>query len=161
MARQREQPKGAEAWERLRYEREKRRTAQGICRAAASGDEDSARKALRYVAELIVAEPEKIPEPVRCWLEGCLVAILAGEEPAQALNLKRKPHQREYPPIDYWRMVRDADMARGVAHLIGEGMTFEAAAHQVANTYSAFSDKAGKVGYESVRKAYLRFFPAE
>lgn len=161
MARQREQLKGDDAWERLRYEREKRSTIEGICNAAYSGDADCARKALRFVVEFIADEPEKIPFPVRSWLEGCLLDILNGEDPAQALNLKRKPHQREYPSIDYWRMLRDSQLARGVSYWMQEGMTLDEAALKIADEFDAFSDIVGKVGYESARKAYLRFFPAE
>jgi len=118
-------------------------------------------EALRYVAELIISDPAEIPVEIRFYLERCLLDILNGHDPAQSLNLKKKPHQREYPPIDYWRMVRDADMAKGVAYYRQNGLSLEQACERIASEYDAFTHKCKKVKEDAVKKAYLRFFPAE
>lgn len=161
MAKQRETLKGSDAWRRLDYERRKRRTPEGICQAAGEGDKDCARKALRIAAELIVTDPERIPPPVREYLERALLEILSGTDPAQALNLERSDAQRANPPIDFWRLVRDSQLARHIAHLRQQGMSLDAAAREAAASFDAFADKAGTVGYEAARKAYLRLYPAD
>jgi hypothetical protein len=154
-----QKPKGDAAWAQLEYEMAKRGSYEGMANAAWSGDKDQAMQLLRVAAVLLPTDPQAIPYPVREYLSACLLEILADEDPAKALNLTARKDRERGP--DFWKLVRDADMAKAVAHLRSEGATREEAFAQVANDYRAFAREAGKVGQEAVRTAYQRFFPKD
>jgi hypothetical protein len=158
MAGHTKQPRGADAWAQLEYHRKKRTTLEGRIGAAWAGDTDLARELLKEAAfHLEPSAFAKMPPALGQYIGHALREIANGTDPAIALGLTVPKHKRQ--PPDYWRLERDADMARGVNYWRQEGMTLEAAAGKVAETYDGFKGLAGPAhSYEAVRKAYLRFY---
>ena len=161
MAGDTKQPRGADAWAQLEYQRMKRTTLEGRISAAWSGDTGAARELLKEAAfHLGPSAFAKMPPELGQYIGQALRAIANGKDPATALGLTAAKHKRQ--PPDYWKMERDADMARGVAYWRQEGMTLEDAARKVAETYNGFAKLAGAAhSVDAVRKAYFRFYPKD
>ena len=149
-------PRGEDAWDRLAYRRGKRSSMEGIASEARSGDRECAMTMIRAAEAELDMHGKDIDLPVREYLLDAFSQIVSGTSPDKAFNLERKSSGR---PEDYWRMVRDSDIACAVKHRVDQGMMVKEACAEVADTYTAFSGKVGKVGTVSVKKAYQRFFP--
>ena len=148
---------GDEAWEHVEYQMQKRSTEMGLVNLAMSGD----REALQRVAAIGAAriwDAANIPEPIKSYLCEALEAIQRGERPDHAFGYTTEG--RSGNKINFWKDVRDRDMAMCVQGRRDEGMNRNEAIEHVANTYTAFPE-AGKVGRDAVAKAYARFFPSK
>lgn len=150
---------GQDAWERLAYEKEQRSTYFGMAVRARRGDKECAMKLVE--AAVVVVEQSPLLPDVRDYLLECFNRIVGGESPDHAFNWKQSgtPGAKE----NFWKDIRDSDMAKGVQYLLqeGEAADVDEACEQVAKSYTAFADIAGKVGFSAVKKAYNRFFPVE
>jgi hypothetical protein len=124
---------------------------------AESGDTEVARRLIKQVGiALSRGRLDLAPESARAFIGRALIAIAADADPGIALGLKPPKHKQR--PPDYWKMVRDADMALAVKRLMqDEALSLDDAAERVGNEYRAFAEWAGKVGFEAAKKAYLRF----
>ncbi len=152
----RDRTEGEDAWAQLAYEREKRSTWPGLVNAARSGDTEAARKLIGMVAAGLGDSRVEIPPEVRDYMAGCLEDIQAGTDPRDALHLKGSRS------LSYWKLERDADIAKAVMWEMDAPYpvtTLDEASDRVARDYRGFIRMAGAVGYEAVRKAYLRFRP--
>ncbi len=153
-----ERTEGDDAWAQLAYKREQRSTWPGMVDAARCGDTEAARKLIGMVAAGLGDSRVEIPPEVRDYMAGCLEDIEAGKDPRDALHLKGSRSQ------SYWKMERDADIAKAVKWEFDAPyprVTLDEACRIVESKYRAFAREAGVVGYEAVRKAYLRFFPKD
>lgn len=154
---------GAAAWERLEREGELRKTLSGRISLAESGDEDSALWVLRLARFHLgrcADQSGSLPPEIAEYLELALGKILRREDPACAFGLKLKKGQS--PPLDYWKLARDADMARGVNFWRqDEHKTLDEAIDAIASNYNGFKNAGSAHGFESVKKAYQRFFPSK
>lgn len=152
-----------DSWCRLEYETKKRASVEGLASLAYQGDAESARDMID-IAEAEIDQCDDLSPAVRKYLLLALGRIRSGESADHAFGLKRGRAGR---PASYWKMVRDADIARAVLYFHHEqGMKIEdEAIPHVAATYDGFVDLAGPVNEdpekreESVRKAYYRFSP--
>ncbi|MCG8007982.1 MAG: hypothetical protein N0C81_10095 [Candidatus Thiodiazotropha lotti] len=149
--------KGQDAWRKLDHERKKRSNMQGIAQAASEGDLNCAFEMIRYAGDYLW-EANDIPDELRVYLIECFSNILNNESADKAFNLVRR---RSGAPYNYWKEVRDSDIANGVSYYRDQGMTRDEAIEHVAATYTSFKDEAGCVGVDSVRKAYQRYYPSK
>lgn len=150
---------GADEVALLEYEREKRRSYSGMCAAAVSGDAELARDLLRWAGAHLTHQGAGLgvtmPAELAMYIGRALGRIANDEDPAVALNLKRRKGIPTRP--DYWKMERDADLARGVQYHRDQGKSLDEAARIIADGPQGFERMVGRVDFEAVRKAYLRF----
>jgi hypothetical protein len=149
--------KGKDAWNRVDYEIAKRSTHAGLAAAASDGDVESAMKMIK-LARGAVGGSQDIPETIREYLYGCLLAIEQGQPTDHAFNLKQS---KVGAKPSFWKYVRDRDIAMAVQHLREQGIKRELAIAEVANTYTAFPQAGPRVQSDSVAKVYARFFPSK
>jgi hypothetical protein len=151
--------RGQDAINRLEYEGQKRATVEGIAGLALSGDVECARIMAQICRGHVWGSPT-IPETVKNYLCHALAMIGAGESGDRAFNLVSARRGRKF---NYWKEVRDFDLARTVRDLYvnGEASTVEDAAEMAANSYCGFAEHAGVVGKDAAKDAFQRFFPAD
>lgn len=148
--------KGSDAWERLDYERSKRRSTAGIVSAALDGDLECAQQMLQ-IAAVAVWDADQIPLEVRSYVVDALEAMVTGEDPAKAFHLKRKTDPEGHRVnLPLW--LRDAAMANGVALHIADGLDKIDAIRKVALQYSSVDDPDADY-FERVADAYNKFYP--
>lgn len=142
-----------DAWEALDYERKKRSNLEGIAQEAFNGDVDCVLTMVESSA--VAVEQSSISGPVRDYLLNCLWGIMSGETPNQAFGITKA---RSGAPKNYWKQIRDADIARAVAYHIEQGKSLDDAIGVVTEKQEYGFKGAGIVKRDSVEKAFKRFF---
>ena len=148
-------PRGPAAIAQLERERERRASLTGRIGLANAGDTESAEWLLQLAVHHLgrCADGEgSIPPELAEWLGMAIQGVLCGKDPGIALGLKARKTQAPLP--DYWKLERDADLARGVQYHRDQGMTYDDAIDAVAASAQGFNRL---VGFEAVKKAYDRF----
>lgn len=148
---------GDEAWQHVDYQMKKRSTEMGLVDLAMSGD----REALQSVAAIGAAriwDAPNMPDHIKYFLCNALEEIQKGERPDHAFGYTTEG--RAGNKTNFWKEIRDRDMAMCVQGHRDEGMSRSDAIELVASTYTAFPE-AGKVARDAVAKAYARFFPSK
>lgn len=140
--------------DQLSYWSAKRSTMEGIAQEAAQGDRECAEDMMHYLAYYTETHTPDWPDSIREYALACLTEVLTGETPDRAFNYTRKASGQ---PSNYWKAVRDADIARGVEYHRQQGMRREEAIKHVANTYTAFPQAGKPVNRDAVDRAYKRY----
>lgn len=141
----------ASSWEKLQYQREKLSSDEGMVSAARAGDSQAARDLIAMAAAFLFDPTMELPREVREYMCFALEDVAQGQDPRKALNLTGTARQ------SYLKLERDLELAKSVASEMQQGMTLDEACRHVDRTYRGLSKMAGGVGYEAVRKAYLKF----
>lgn len=150
--------RGQDAIDRLACESAKRSTTEGIADLAQAGDVECARRMALICSGHVYRAPS-IPDVVKNYLCDCLERIGREESADKAFNLVSA---KRGPKGNYWKEVRDLDLARHVRYLLqtGAAANVDEAAEKAATSYGAFAARAGLVGKDAAKDAYQRFFPA-
>ena len=166
MARRSKPPGGADAWDALEYWSRKREDPEQWAALAQGGDLEMAQEILRWVAFHALYDfpfNARIPESMAYYVN-TLLRGLAADPDALRKALRAAgllPNQYQWRAPDYWKMARDADLALCVEQRRKQyAETIDEAVNAVADSYVGLSRRAGAVGSEATRKAYLRYFPA-
>lgn len=109
--------------------------------SAVVGDRDAAIRLIEHF-EYCVLSAKPIPEEVQHYFASCFRKILAGDDPAQSLNIEKPRHR----PEDREKWLRDVKLAIQTEELRHSGWTLEQAISEVARNLHASES--------TVRRAY-------
>lgn len=146
-------------FDHLRYIQQKRTTWAGIAQHAADGDHECIRNIAR-MAEVAIWDDPKIDIAIKHFLCNAFMRIAEGEDPNRAFGYTRAQPGR---PYDYWKDVRDRDVACAVEYLLQQepDIKKDAAYFQVATTYIGPLAGGKMLTADAVKKAHYRFFSSK
>jgi len=146
-----------DAWAEVDYLDGKRGSIEGIADQALKGDPECVRQMMRLSITQI-DRAESIQPDVKEYLLHAFAEIVSGKNADSAFGLLREG--KKGARKDYWKTVRDRDMARAVAYRIQyEDMEPDEACERVAEALNLDrSDGERPVSDETVRKAFRRFY---
>lgn len=148
------------AWQDLADRRRKLHSFRGLVALAESGDREAAKFLLDHIYFLIGDAKKTLwPNELRSYVMHALNSVAHdGQSLDKAFNLTKDRRGRARA-MD--TELRDSQLARRVHFLFQETGNLTAAQHKVADEWKPFPPGSGCVGFETVKKAYQRYYGKE